>query len=220
MAAASVLGLIAITLSACSGGGTASPSAQSSTPAASTAAVPRPVSSAAAARSPSIGGTSPPPIPARPIAGMANAYTAAHPNVKINITVLENEAFKTKLQTTTQSGDIPDLFQSWGGGTMREQADAGLLKDITADVAPWKDKINPGAMSIYQYNGKQYGDPVGPGHLRRLVQQGPVHQGRHHRAARDVGPSSSPPSTSSRPPASPRSRWASRTSGRACISGR
>ena len=33
--------------------------------------------------------------------GIADAYMAAHPNVKINITVLENEAFKTKLATAT-----------------------------------------------------------------------------------------------------------------------
>ena len=42
---------------------------------------------------------------------------------------------------------------------MAAQADAGLLKDITADIADWKDTINPGAMSIYAYNGKQYGVP-------------------------------------------------------------
>ena len=89
----------------------------------------------------------------------ANAYMAAHPNVKIEITVLENEAFKSKLQTTMQGGQAPDLFQSWGGGTMAAQADAGMLKDITADVASWKDEINAGAMSIYQYKGKQYGIP-------------------------------------------------------------
>ncbi len=91
--------------------------------------------------------------------GIADAYMAAHPNVTINITVLENEAFKTKLTTAMQSGTPPDLFQSWGGGTMAAQADAGMLKDITADVASWKDTINAGAMSIYAYNGKQYGIP-------------------------------------------------------------
>src|SRR6187200_2908975 len=47
---------------------------------------------------------------------IADAYTAAHPNVKINITVLENEAFKTKLAATPADA-YPDLFQSWGGGT-------------------------------------------------------------------------------------------------------
>jgi raffinose/stachyose/melibiose transport system substrate-binding protein len=91
--------------------------------------------------------------------GIADAYMAAHPNVKINITVLANEAFKTKLATTIQSGQVPDLFQSWGGGIMAAQADAGALKDITADVSSWKDTVNPGAMSIYSYKGKQYGVP-------------------------------------------------------------
>ncbi len=91
--------------------------------------------------------------------GIADAYVAAHPNVKINITVLENEAFKTKLATTMQSGTSPDLFQSWGGGIMQAQADAGMLQDITAAVAPWASTINKGALSIYALNGKQYGVP-------------------------------------------------------------
>jgi raffinose/stachyose/melibiose transport system substrate-binding protein len=90
---------------------------------------------------------------------IADAYTAAHPNVTIKITVLENEAFKTKLATQIQAGDVPDLFQSWGGGIMAAQADAGALKDITSDIASWKDTINAGALSIYAYNGKQYGVP-------------------------------------------------------------
>jgi len=89
---------------------------------------------------------------------IADAYTTAHPNVTIKVTVLDNEAFKTKLSTTA-AADYPDLFQSWGGGIMADQADAGLLKDITSDIASWKDTINPGAMSIYAYKGKQYGVP-------------------------------------------------------------
>ena len=92
--------------------------------------------------------------------GIADAYMAAHPNVKINITILENEAFKTKLATTMQSGQgVPDLFQSWGGGIMAQQADAGVLKDITSDISSWSSTVNPGALSIYAYKGKQYGVP-------------------------------------------------------------
>ena len=53
---------------------------------------------------------------------MADAYTAEHPNVKINITVMENEAFKAALQTNLQAGDVPDLFQSWGGGGLRDRS--------------------------------------------------------------------------------------------------
>ena len=161
-----VLATTMIVVAACSGGGGTTPAPSAAAPSAA------PPASAAASTAPS--------EPASAAAGpvefdwwhittgdpgkadfqaIADAYTAEHPNVKINITVLENEAFKTKLATSIQSGDVPDLFQSWGGGTMAAQADAGALKDITADVASWADTINPGAMSIYQYNGKQYGVP-------------------------------------------------------------
>src|SRR4029077_13081517 len=89
---------------------------------------------------------------------IADAYTAQHPNVAIKITVLENEAFKTKLSATPADA-YPDLFQSWGGGIMAAQADAGLLQDITPLIADWKDTVNPGAMSIYNYKDAQYGIP-------------------------------------------------------------
>ena len=42
-------------------------------------------------------------------------------------------------------------------------------------------------MSIYHYDGKQYGVPVGHGPDRLLVQQGALRAGRHHGAAGDVG---------------------------------
>jgi raffinose/stachyose/melibiose transport system substrate-binding protein len=90
---------------------------------------------------------------------LADAYMEAHPNVTINITVLENEAFKTKLTTLLQQGNVPDLFQTWGGGGLRQQVDAGFVKDITADIADWKDTINAGALGMYEVDGKNYGVP-------------------------------------------------------------
>ena len=94
---------------------------------------------------------------------MADDYMAAHPNVTIEITVLENEAFKTKLTTVMQSGEVPDIFQSWGGGTLKEQIDAGLLKDITADLdadgGAWRDTFAPGALAVFASDGKNYGVP-------------------------------------------------------------
>jgi raffinose/stachyose/melibiose transport system substrate-binding protein len=93
----------------------------------------------------------------------ADAYMADHPNVTVKITVLENEAFKTKLTTSMQAGNVPDMFQSWGGGTLKEQADAGLVKDITADVEPWIGDLNDAAVGLYQVDGKQYGVPFNLG---------------------------------------------------------
>jgi raffinose/stachyose/melibiose transport system substrate-binding protein len=92
---------------------------------------------------------------------MADTYMADHPGVTVNITILENEAFKSKLTTVMQSGDPPDIFQSWGGGVMNEYAKAGLLRDITADMAVdgWGDSFGQGALGVYAYDGHQYGVP-------------------------------------------------------------
>jgi len=94
---------------------------------------------------------------------MADEYMASHPNVTIEITVLENEAFKTKLTTVMQSGEPPDIFQSWGGGVMNAYAEAGLLQDITpwldADGGAWRDTFGAGPLGVYAFEGKNYGVP-------------------------------------------------------------
>ncbi|MGA2488708.1 MAG: extracellular solute-binding protein [Anaerolineales bacterium] len=94
---------------------------------------------------------------------LANQYMAAHPNVTIHITILENEAFKTKLTTVMQGGTPPDIFQSWGGGVMNDQIAAGMLQDITpaldANSGAWRNTFAPGALAVYAENGKNYGVP-------------------------------------------------------------
>jgi raffinose/stachyose/melibiose transport system substrate-binding protein len=96
-------------------------------------------------------------------ADAAKQYMADHPNVTIKITVLENEAFKSKLTTTMQGGKPPDMFQSWGGGTLAEQQQAGLIQDVSAQTADWIDQLNPAATGLYQIDGKQYGVPFNLG---------------------------------------------------------
>jgi raffinose/stachyose/melibiose transport system substrate-binding protein len=93
----------------------------------------------------------------------AAQYTATHPNVKIKITVLENEAFKAKLTTNMQAGKPPDVFQSWGGGTLKEQADAGLVKDLTEPTKSWIGNLNQAGVGLYKIDGKQYGVPYNLG---------------------------------------------------------
>jgi raffinose/stachyose/melibiose transport system substrate-binding protein len=92
---------------------------------------------------------------------LADTYMQQYPNVEIEITVIENEAFKQKLATAMQSGSPPDVFQSWGGGVLYEYASAGLVKDITADLEQngWGDSFLPAALNLYGSDGKYYGVP-------------------------------------------------------------
>lgn len=90
---------------------------------------------------------------------LADAYMKDHPNVKVEITVLENEAFKAKLATAMQSGAPPDVFQSWGGGGLSQYAEAGLVQDLTSAMAKdgWGDSISAGPLGLYTVDGKVYG---------------------------------------------------------------
>ena len=118
---------------------------------------------------------------------VADEYMADHPNVTIKITVQENEAFKKALQTNLQAGDVPDIFQSWGGGGLREQVDAGLVKDVTDDVESWDHELNGAAASMMEIEDKMYGVPFDLGIVGVWYNKALFEQGRHRRAARDVG---------------------------------
>jgi raffinose/stachyose/melibiose transport system substrate-binding protein len=94
---------------------------------------------------------------------LANEYMALHPNIHINISVYEYEDFTTKLTAAMESGSSPDIFHNWGGDTMYQYADAGLLKDITADLdadgGAWRNTFGKGALGVYSYRGRNYGVP-------------------------------------------------------------
>jgi raffinose/stachyose/melibiose transport system substrate-binding protein len=47
-----------------------------------------------------------------------------------------------------QSGSPPDIFQSWGGGVLKQYADAGLVQDLTPSLQQdgWGPFFQPGPL--------------------------------------------------------------------------
>ncbi len=88
---------------------------------------------------------------------VADQFEADHPNVTINVTVMENEAFKAAIQTNMQAGDVPDLFQSWGGGGLLQQVDAGLVRDISGEVGDVVGDLT--GVGSFEFDGALYGLP-------------------------------------------------------------
>ena len=87
-------------------------------------------------------------------------YEAAHPDVTIEMQFLENEAFKAKLTTLLQSDARPDIFYSWGGGVLKVQIEAGVLRDIDDLMrGEWEETLSPAAVNAFTYDGKVYGTP-------------------------------------------------------------
>ena len=86
---------------------------------------------------------------------------AQHPQVTIEITILEDQAFQERVATVMQAGNPPDLFQSWGGGVLWEFAEAGLVRNIAPELeGEWKESFAvQSALDFYSLNGEAYGVP-------------------------------------------------------------
>jgi len=93
----------------------------------------------------------------------ADNFEADHPGVTIEITVQNDPDFKTGVDARMQAGDPPDIFQTWGGGVLANQVDAGMVKDITADVEPWIGSLADAAVAAMQIDGTQYAVPFDAG---------------------------------------------------------
>jgi len=93
-------------------------------------------------------------------ADVIKAYTAQHPNVTIKNIAIENDQYKPKIATLTQSGKAPDLFSTWGGGVLKQQIDAGLVKDLSGDMSDIIGNFTTASLAAYQFDGKTYGLPT------------------------------------------------------------
>ena len=90
---------------------------------------------------------------------VARDFEAKNPGVKIELQFLENEAYKAKLPSMLQSKDRPHIIYSWAGGVLKSQIEAGVLEDITAPMAGYKDNLAPAAVNAFTVDGKIYGIP-------------------------------------------------------------
>ena len=90
---------------------------------------------------------------------VARDFEAKNPGVKIELQFLENEAYKAKLPSMLQSKDRPHIIYSWAGGVLKSQIEAGVLEDITAPMAGYKDNLAQAAVNAFTLDGKIYGVP-------------------------------------------------------------
>ena len=90
---------------------------------------------------------------------VARDFEAKTPGVKIEMSFLENEAYKAKAPTLLQSRERPHIIYSWAGGVLRSQVEAGVLEDITALAGDTPSHLSPAAVAAFTVDGKLYGIP-------------------------------------------------------------
>ena len=88
----------------------------------------------------------------------ADGYHAAHANVTIKVTPIQNEQFTTKVPLALQSDSPPDIYFNQGGGLLATQSESGKVADITSAAADFVKTMGPG-VAEWQVGGKQMGIP-------------------------------------------------------------
>lgn len=87
-------------------------------------------------------------------------FNEEYPNVTVEVSVFENDPYKTKLKTSMGSGEAPDIFHSWGGGWLHEFVKEGLVYNMTKEVQDGLGKdISPAFKGLAEYSGEYYGLP-------------------------------------------------------------
>ncbi|SHG96643.1 ABC transporter substrate-binding protein [Cognatishimia maritima] len=98
------------------------------------------------------------PAPRAVMEGMVERFGEMHPDLNIELTVIDREAYKTQIRNFL-TANAPDVANWYAANRMRPYVDAGLFEDIS-DV--WEDPeladlaSTKGAMTL---DGKQWGVP-------------------------------------------------------------
>jgi raffinose/stachyose/melibiose transport system substrate-binding protein len=93
---------------------------------------------------------------------IARDYEAQHPNVRIELSEMDNQSFKAWLPALLKSSERPNIIHSWGGGVFQELVEAGELKDISAQMrGEWQQTLDPKGLAAFTTpEGAVYGAPM------------------------------------------------------------
>jgi len=98
------------------------------------------------------------PAPRAVMEGMVDRFGEMHPDLNIELTVIDREAYKTQIRNFL-TANAPDVANWYAGNRMAPYVDAGLFMDVS-DI--WEGELSEklastkGSMTM---DGKQYGVP-------------------------------------------------------------
>lgn len=85
-------------------------------------------------------------------------WNTNHPDVQIDASATENNAYKIKIKTAIAGNEAPDIIYTWAGGFTQPFVDAGKILPLDNYLSDGtKDKMLTGALTNITYNGKVYG---------------------------------------------------------------
>ena len=101
-------------------------------------------------------------VQAQEFAKVTSAFNAAHPDIKVQYQMFQNDPYKAKLQIAIGAHQGPDIFMGWGGGILKSYVDAGAVVDLTSAFTAdpsWKSHYSPSVFGPVTFDNHIYGVP-------------------------------------------------------------
>lgn len=94
---------------------------------------------------------------------IVHRFHEQYPNIKVNITTFEPDAYKTRIRVAIGSGAPPDIFFVWSGEWLHNFVRGGNVLPITealnANNNAWRNLIPGDGLRYYTFDGETYGIP-------------------------------------------------------------
>ncbi|CCQ98533.1 Extracellular solute-binding protein family 1 [[Clostridium] ultunense Esp] len=88
-------------------------------------------------------------------------YQNEHPNVVIDLEVLNPDQYRDKLKVLAASNELPDVGLTWSNGFAEPYATGGQFEPLDDIIQKeFKDQFVPGTVESYSFDGKSYALPM------------------------------------------------------------
>lgn len=96
------------------------------------------------------------------IQASVDRFEEANPQYDVTVVQKQNDSYKTDLSLAINAGTVPDIFITWGGQTLYDYVDEGLVYDITdlMNADGYADEFLDAAIAQCTYNDKIVAVPV------------------------------------------------------------
>lgn len=95
------------------------------------------------------------------INNIINTYMKEHPNIKVNVEILDNEQYKDKMKIVSTSNSLPDVGVTWPSGYLQPYVDGQLLAPLDNIISDeLKESFIKGTTNAFQIEGITYGLPL------------------------------------------------------------
>ncbi|MEO2095598.1 MAG: ABC transporter substrate-binding protein [Brachybacterium sp.] len=92
---------------------------------------------------------------------LRTTFEDRHPGVSVEMTAVQDDPYKQRIQVLTAARTLPDIYFLWPGSYGEKFADAGLTVDLTDVMAgQWADSLSSIAVDAYTHEGRNYAVPI------------------------------------------------------------